>query len=65
MNFIELTNLDDTPVVVNLDNVTAIANTKKYTLVWFNTEKTDYIEVKESFADIQSIIEALQRRRNK
>ena len=62
MNFIELTNLDDTPVVVNLDNVTTVVNTKKYTLVWFNTEKTDYIEVKESLADIQSIIESMQRR---
>lgn len=65
MNFIELTLLEGIPIVVNLNNVVYIENLDNRTFIRFNTEKSHYIEVKESFADIQSIIEALQRRRNK
>ena len=65
MNFIELTLREGIPIVVNLNNVVYIEKLDNHTFIWFNTKQSHFIEVRESFADIQSIIEALQRRRNK
>ena len=62
MHFIQLTKFDGTPIAVNLNNVVYIETLDEHTCIWFNTEKLHFIGVKESFSDIISIIESIQRR---
>ena len=60
MNFIELQLTKGSPVLVNLSTVTSITSTHNGTILCFDKDET--VVVKNSYDDIRSTIETMQRR---